>query len=177
MMPRRGLVLCLLAGLLLTLNGCEDAATVALKAWMEQTRHQTQPPPPKLALPLSLQSFRYEAAQRADPFDSKNIAAGFAASHSASAGLQPDLQRGREPLEAFPLDSLKMVGILRRPGLAIGLIEADKTIYQAKLGNYLGQDLGRVVAISERAIEIDEMVQDPGGNWNHRRVQLNLQEK
>ncbi len=177
MIRRRWLKLGLLAGILPALNSCEDAATVALKTWMEKTRHQTQAPPPKLPSPLSFQPFRYEAAKRSDPFDSKNIAAGFAASHSAGAGLQPDLQRGREALEAFPLDSLKMVGVLRRAGLAVGLIEVDKTIYQARLGNYLGQDLGRVVAISERSIEIDEMVQDPGGNWTRRRVQLNLQEK
>ena len=165
----------LIAFALLTMQllACEDQASTELKTWMAQTRRQVQPPLQAVMTQQDFQAFRYEPGGRLDPFDPKKLAA----MQAANGGPQPDLARDREPLEAFPLDALNMVGSMRRTGRVIGLIEAEKIIYQVSPGSYLGQDLGKVVAISDGAIDIDEMVQETSGIWTKRRTQLRLQEK
>ena len=160
----------------LVLCGCDEQGQAELRQWMEQTRRQHQPPPPALPSPQIFHPYVYDPAGRTDPFDTQKMAAGFALEQRGAGQLQPDLTRQREALEAYRLDQLKMVGSLRRAGLALGLIEVEKMIHQVRVGSYLGQDLGRVVAIGESAIELDEMVQDTSGNWVRRHAQLHLQE-
>ena len=86
------------------------------------------------------------------------------------------MERRREPLEAFPLDALKMVGTLRKTGLGYALIQVDKTVYQAKVGNYIGQNFGMITRVSDTAVELKEIVQDASGEWTERKAQLELQE-
>lgn len=169
-MIRRHLpVLCLL------LIACDDQAGNDLKNWMEQTRSQLHPPPQKLVAGTPFQPFRYEIKDRIDPYDFNKISGSVA--DLQGGGLAPDLKRQREPLESYPLDSLKLVGSLRKAGKVQGLIDIDKTIYQVSIGNHLGQDFGRIVAITDSTIEIDEMLQETGGSWTTRRVRLALQER
>ena len=163
--------------LCILLAGCEAQADRELRAWMEQTRHQSYAKPEALPPPASSTGFRYEAAGRADPFEFQKITVGLNADIKAGEGIQPDLARQREALESFPLDSLRMVGSLRSAGDVVALIEAEKTIYQLRLGGHLGQDLGKVVSITDSGVEIDELLQDSSGRWNKRRSQLKLQEK
>lgn len=159
-------------GAVLLLGGCDQQGQTELRQWMDQTRRQHQPPPPALPSPQVFYPYVYDPAGRADSFDSQKMLAGFALEYRGAGQLQPDLTRKRETLEAYRLEQLKMVGSLRRADLALGLIEVEKMIHQVRVGSYLGQDLGRVVAI-----ELDEMVQDTSGNWIRRRAQLHLQEK
>ncbi len=91
--------------------------------------------------------------------------------------MQPDLRREREPLEFFPLDSVRLIGSLRRGREAIALIEADKRVYQLRVGAHLGQDFGKVIAIGDKTVDIEELVPEGGGRWTQRRTQLVLQEK
>ena len=170
MRPHRLISLALLT---LQLVACEEQASTELKAWMVQTRQQVQPPLQAVTTQQDFQAFLYEPGGRLDPFDPKKLAV----MQAANGGPLPDFARDREPLEAFPLDALNMVGSMHRTGRVIGLIEVEKIIYQVKLGSYLGQDLGKVVAISDDAIDIDEMVQETSGIWTKRRTQLRLQEK
>ena len=144
---------------------------------MEQSHSKVQSNIQKLPPPVSFEAYTYKPAERLDPFDAKKIYAGFSAESAVAGSLQPDPHRHREPLEAYLIDQLRMVGTLRRPGYSIALIEAEKIIYQVRVGSYLGQDLGKVVKIDENNIDIDEMVQDSSGSWNLRRTQLSLKEK
>lgn len=161
----------------LLLTGCDDQPTAELKSWMDQSRRQVKSSIQQLPPAVAFVAHIYKPDNRLDPFDNKKIIAASSA-ESATAGLvQPDQHRHREPLEAYMMDQLKMVGTLRRKGYSIALIEAEKKIYQVKLGSYLGQDLGKVIKIDEKSIEVDEMIQDATGNWNLRRIQLSLKEK
>jgi type IV pilus assembly protein PilP len=90
--------------------------------------------------------------------------------------LQPNPDRRREPLEAFPLDNLKMVGTLRKQGASFVLVQADHTIFQAKVGTYIGQNYGRVTRITDSEVELKETVQDAAGEWVERTAKLELQE-
>ncbi len=106
-----------------------------------------------------------------DPFRARKVV-------GANGGLQPNLNRPRESLEAYPLESLKYVGMLSRKKSTYGLIKKpDNAIEQVKVGNYMGPNYGLVTTISEGAIELKELVQDDTtGDWVERSASLNLQE-
>ena len=95
-----------------------------------------------------------------------------------TGGLQPDLNRPREALEAYPLESLKYVGSLQRGRLRYALVRApDNAINQVTIGNYLGLNLGMVADISDNEIKVKEIVQDElSGDWVERAASINLQE-
>ncbi len=158
------------------LMGCSEAPENDLRAWMNEIRQQSHPLPVELPPRPALEAFNYQAAGRLDPFDITKISASLSAELNVH-GLEPDMRRAREPLESFPLESLRLVGNMRRRGQVVALIEADKVIHQVHLGSHLGPDMGKVIAISEGAIEIEEMVQDTGNTWAKRRARLVLQEK
>ena len=158
------------------LTGCSDAPENDLRVWTSEIRRQSHPVPVELLPRPVLEDFQYQASGRLDPFDITKISAALVAELNTT-GLQPDTRRSREPLESFPLDSLRLVGSIRRQGQVVALVEADKMIHQVHLGSHLGPDMGKVIAISEGAIEIEEVVQDVGNTWAKRRARLVLQEK
>ena len=96
---------------------------------------------------------------------------------SVSASLvAPELNRRKEPLEAYPLDAMTMVGSLDRAGQKVALVKVDQLLHQVRQGNYLGQNYGRVMRISESDITLREIVQDAAGEWIERSTTLQLQE-
>jgi type IV pilus assembly protein PilP len=116
--------------------------------------------------------FAYNAFDLPDPFKPRKI-------EPAKGGskLAPDLARRREPLESFPLESLTMVGTLERNKAVFALVRTpEKDIYQVRAGNYLGQDYGVIVGISDTDIKLRELVQDGAGDWTERTSSLQLQQ-
>lgn len=107
----------------------------------------------------------------ADPFRPRKAA-------SKNGSLQPNTNRPKEALEAYPLESLKYVGSMSRNKLTYALIKTpDNTIQQVKIGNYLGPNYGLVTAINESDIALKEIVQDDlTGDWVERSASINLQE-
>lgn len=107
-----------------------------------------------------------------DPFKARK------AQSSSNNGLQPNLNRPREPLEAFPLESLKYVGLLTKAKLQYALIQPpDSGVQQVKIGGYMGQNFGVVTEITENAVMLKEIVQDETtGDWTERSTSINLQE-
>lgn len=99
-------------------------------------------------------------------------------SDKKSGGLQPDLNRPREAMEAYPLESLKYVGSIYKAKLKYALVKApDNAVNQLTIGNYLGQNLGMVVDITDNEVKIKEIVQDElSGDWVERAASLSLQE-
>lgn len=95
-----------------------------------------------------------------------------------SGTLQPNLSRPKEPMEAYPLESLKYVGLLSKNKLTFALIKTpDNSVQQVKVGNYVGQNFGRVTKITDNEIQLDEIVQDElSGDWVGRVSKLALQE-
>jgi type IV pilus assembly protein PilP len=104
----------------------------------------------------------------------------FKARKANSAGaLQPNTNRAKETLEAYPLESLKYVGSMSRDKLTYALIKApDNTLQQVKTGNYLGPNFGLITAINDSEISIKEIVQDDlTGDWKERNSSINMQDK
>jgi len=92
--------------------------------------------------------------------------------------LQPNLNRPKEPMEAYPLESLKYVGMLSKNKLTYALLKTpDSAVQQVKLGNYVGQNYGRVTKITDGEVVLNEIVQDDlSGDWVERVSSLTLQE-
>ena len=91
--------------------------------------------------------------------------------------VAPELARRKEALEAFPLDSMAMVGSLNRKGQRVALVTVDKLLYQVRVGNHLGLNYGRVTHIDETELGLREIVQDAAGEWIERTATLQLQER
>jgi type IV pilus assembly protein PilP len=119
--------------------------------------------------------FTYSAFDLLDPFKPRKIEP---PKGSGAGSLAPDLNRRREPLEAYPLESLRMVGTLEQSKLMYALVRApDNTLFRVRSGNYVGQNFGRIVGIAEASVKLKEIVQDSGGNWEEKDQALLLQEE
>jgi type IV pilus assembly protein PilP len=120
------------------------------------------------------ESFEYEAYALRSPFVPDKPMAN---SKDRSSGLRPDSQRTREYLEQFPLDTLEMVGTLTLGGDYYGLVQtADDLVHRVQVGNYLGQNDGRIVAMDEKEIRVVEIVPDGIGGYIERPATLGLGE-
>lgn len=117
--------------------------------------------------------FGYEGFDLPDPFKPRKLAV----KQNDGGGLQPDLNRRKEPLEAFPLEQLKMVGTLQQGGEIFALVKADRTLYRVKKGNYMGQNFGLITEITEGEVKLKEIVQDGTGDWAERVSSLPLLEE
>jgi len=118
----------------------------------------------------------YKAFDQADPFSSAKIELVTKSASSGGGGLKPDFNRPKEPLEAYPLESLKMVGVLQQRKASFALVKADVGLYRVKVGNYMGQNFGLITTITESQIQLRELIQDPAGDWAERQSTLQLQE-
>lgn len=176
MLSRVGYV-ALLAALCFGLTGCGDGGVQEVRSWMDGVKRETRVTIPKLAEPKKFLPFAYRGKDSVDPFNPSKLAAAFARLKPQSeSALKPDLERRREPLEAYTLDTLKMVGTLQKPGLNYALLQVDKLIFQVKVGNYIGQNFGMITNITDTAVELKEIVQDASGEWVERKAKLELQE-
>jgi len=96
---------------------------------------------------------------------------------TSTSGLHPDFNRNREYLEQFPLDGLKMVGTLTVEGTLFGLVkDSDNILHRVKDGNYMGQNYGKIISITDSDIKLREIVPDGQGGWSERVTTVTLNE-
>ena len=169
--------LALLLALLLGLGACADRHE-ELAQWMEDQRRQARPRVDPLQAPRQFEPEAYDVTQLVEPFSpQKLIVALRRETGQSSSLLQGEMNRRREPLEAFPLDSMTMVGSLMRGGQPRALLRVEGLLYQLKVGDYIGQNYGRITAITETEVTLREVVQDAAGDWVERVANLQLQSK
>ncbi|MDD4912937.1 MAG: pilus assembly protein PilP [Sideroxydans sp.] len=90
---------------------------------------------------------------------------------------QPDLDRPKEELEDYPLESLKMIGYLSQKNVGHAVIRSGEgKVYQVKAGNFMGLNFGQITSVTETEVKIKEMVQDSAGDWSERESSLQLVE-
>jgi type IV pilus assembly protein PilP len=117
------------------------------------------------------EAIAYNAFELQDPFQPRKVEP----DKTAGAGPAPDLNRRKEALEAYPLESLAMVGTLEKARVRWALVRTpDNNLYRVKDGNYLGQNFGVVAMISDTTITLTELIQDTTGSWSERTSQLQL---
>lgn len=168
---RAGAAALLLAGL----AGC-GADQAELQAWMEQTRREAPPMRETVTEPKRFEPYRYASAGAADPFAASRLVKAGETAAARGNGVQPDTNRRREPLEAYPVDAIRMIGHIRDGRRNYALLQADNLVYQARPGNYLGQNFGMITRVSETEIRLKELVQDAAGDWVERETTMQLQE-
>jgi len=170
-----GLLAALMAA---TLLGACSADIDELRQWMETQRRETRSTITPLVPPKKFLPQPYEAAAGVDPFSVQKLSVAVKQEASQpNSLLSAEMGRRREPLEAYPLDTMAMVGSLTRQTRRYALLKVDNLLYQVKSGDYLGQNFGRVMKISETDITLREVVQDAAGEWIERSSTLQLQEK
>jgi type IV pilus assembly protein PilP len=120
----------------------------------------------------------YQAENEVDPFrpDRIQVAAANATPGAGPSGVKPDTDRPKEALEAFPLESIQMVGSLTQGRETFGLVKAGPNLYRVKKGNYMGQNFGVITGIDEAQISLKELIQEGSGEWVERSSSLQLQE-
>lgn len=151
-----------------------------LQRWMADQRAQVKPTVPPITEPKKFTPQAYTEGSTIEPFDMQKLTQALrrdSSQPSTSALIAPELTRRKEALEAFPLDSMAMVGSLNRNGQPVALISVDKLLYQVRVGNYLGLNYGRITRISETELGLREIVQDAAGEWIERVATLQLQER
>jgi type IV pilus assembly protein PilP len=119
--------------------------------------------------------FAYEGFDLPDPFKPRKLAG--PSDKKNDVRVEEQINRRKEPLEAFPLEQLKMVGTLSQANDVYALVRADKTLYRVKKGNYMGQNFGLITEVTDTEIKLKEIVQDSAGDWTERQSVLPLLEE
>jgi type IV pilus assembly protein PilP len=166
------LVLAALAGLL---SGCGDRDEQEVRQWMKEVDATTRVAVKPLPEPKTFVPFAYASADGADPFNPNKLLTDHAAARPG-AGVAPDTSRRKEFLEGFPLDTMRMVGMLKKGRTVFALLQIDRSVYQVQAGQRLGQNYGLVTSVGETAVNVKETVQDASGEWVERTATLELQE-
>jgi len=164
------------------LSACGSSQDDEITQWMAQQRAATKPHVTPIPEPKKFTPEAYTQEALIEPFSKEKLTQALRKdsqqSGTASAALlAPELNRRKEPLEAYPLDAMTMVGSLSKQGQPVALIKVDNLIYQARPGNYLGQNYGRITKVDENEVVLRELVQDAAGEWVERVATLQLQEK
>lgn len=165
------------AAFVMLLSGCADGGVSEVQQWMDEVRRNTSTSVTGLTEPKRFSPYVYSMKSEVDPFDASKLSVALAKLKANSGGgIKPNLDRRKEPLEAYPLDSISMVGTLQKPGLNYALLQVDKAVFQVKVGNHIGQNFGMVTKITETEVELAEIVRDAAGDWTERQAKLELQE-
>ena len=159
------------------LAGC-SAEHEELQQWMEQQRREVKPSVPPLQPPKKFDPEPYVQAQAVEPFSNQKLTVALKQeARQPNSLLSSELNRRKEPLEAYPLDGMSMVGSVAKQGQPFALLRVDNLLYQVKVGDHLGQNYGRITKIAETEIALREIVQDAAGEWIERPATLQLQER
>lgn len=159
------------------LSACGKSGVGEVQDWMDTVRKETRVIVPKLNEPKVFVPVPYQGSDQIDPFNPSKLLVILAKLNASQNSLYaPDKDRPKEALEAYPLDTLKMVGTVEKGKVKIALIQVDKAIFQVKAGNYMGQNDGKIIKITDSAIELKEKVQDAAGEWTEKDSSIELQE-
>jgi type IV pilus assembly protein PilP len=170
---RPALALLLMAAVLAGCSGEQEE----LSQWMEQQRREVKPNVTPLSPPKKFTPQAYTAITGVEPFSAQKLTVALKQeARQPNSLLAAEINRRKEPLEAYPLDSMRMVGSVSRAGRPYALLRVDNLLYQVKSGDYLGQNYGKITKISETEVTLREIVQDAAGEWIERASALQLQE-
>ena len=152
--------------------GCGGQSHQDLRNWMAEQGKGVRGKLDPLPQIKPYEPFAYNDFDLPDPFKPRKIEP---MKGENTSKLAPDLNRRREPLEAYPLEGLSMVGTLERGKALYALVKTpERDIYQVRQGNHMGQNFGVIVGITDTEIKLKELMQDGAGDWSERSSTLNL---
>jgi type IV pilus assembly protein PilP len=182
-MSRRMICFSRLVGLLsasvvgLSMIGCSGEQE-ELQQWMEQQKREVKPSVLPLVQPKKFNPQPYASMNAVEPFSTQKLTVALKQeARQPNSLLAAEINRRKEPLEAYPVDSMSMVGSVVKQGRQFALLRVDNLLHNVKVGDYLGQNYGKIVKISETNVSLREIVQDAAGEWIERMSAIQLQEK
>ncbi|NOX08868.1 MAG: pilus assembly protein PilP [Gammaproteobacteria bacterium] len=164
--------------LILGLTACSDDANFHdLDQYVADVEARQRPKIKPLPEFTPYETYLYQSAELRNPFIAPELSDVQSNAAGDKSGVAPDPDRSREAMELFPLDSLRMVGTLEQNGVMWALIMApDDAINRLRVGNYMGQNYGRIIGISEYEIELTEIIPDGMGAWSKSNTTITLAE-
>ena len=157
------------------LLACSGGDHEDLRKWMSEASKDIKGKIPPLPEVRPYEPVPYDAGGLIDPFRPSKIDP--EQKQGGGGGMRPDLDRPKEPLESYPLESLKYVGVLVKNKAGYAIIQSDGSLFQVRVGNYMGQNFGVITKITEAEVTLRELVQDSAGDWVERVSTLLLQDK
>lgn len=162
--------------MLAILSGCAPSVDDEVVQFVKETKEKKSKYVSNIPTIPEMASFKYTAFEFRDPFVPYSMPSAEASVASYQGG--PDLNRAREALEAFPLDSLQMVGTIERDGIFFALIKnAAGNIFRASVGNYVGQNSGKIEKINAKEIAVREWLSNGKGGWKEHVLTIPLRIK
>jgi len=152
------------------LAGCGQNEEDGLRQWMSQTRAAKAPPPEALPDVKPYTPREYGGRTSPEPFAQTKIG-----ELNKTMSESPEAGRRHEPLEDYPLENFRMLGMLKKNGETYGVVRVDNKIHHVKVGQYLGQSYGRVVRISDQEIVLRELVREGVSDWKEKMTSLKLE--
>jgi len=167
-------MLCLCLPVFLT--ACSSDNTSDLKDYVAKIKARPKGRIKPLPEITPYETYLYQVSHLRDPF-MPFIAQEEASLEIQDSGLHPNLNRKREELEQYSLDSLSFVGHIEKDGKTWALITApDNVIYRVLPGNHMGSNYGEILAITEDSILLKEIIPNGVGGWTEREASLDLSE-
>lgn len=165
----------LLGSVCLVAAGCGSHSD--LYAWMDEVRATEKVTIDPLPVLKPYEPFIYARDDLKDPF-LDTLEEQRTETIAGAEGVRPDLNRRKEALEAYPLDALRMVGTLSRGAAVWALIQApDQTISRIAVGNYMGENYGRVTQVDPTVVQLVELIPNGTGGWMERQSSVAIVEQ
>ncbi len=147
-----------------------------LNRYIAEVKARPAAPIPPIPTVRTYTPYVYDGLAGRDPFrastseGSDEVVAG-----NTGKGPRPDLQRTREYLERFELDTLTMVGTFAKETSEWALIrDPDGVVHRVAVGNYLGKNHGKVTQIEPDEVDLSEFIADGAGGWLVRDASMAL---
>lgn len=165
-----------LSMVLLGLSGCGSSDEFSdLDAYMNEVRlrpaGKIEPTPTFRSYP----TFTYSAANLRSPF-SRQVRVDLAGQQRGARNVKPDPNRVKQYLEGFNIEQFEMVGTISNASGSFALLRGAGGVHRLKVGDYLGRNDGRIVAISASQVDVVEIVPDGEGAWLERPRTILLKE-
>lgn len=166
----------------LALVACSSDDHEDLRQWMLESAKDMRGNIAKLPEVLPYEPVPYNVEAKIDPFRASKIEPDAKNRQNGGKGgaFEPDFE-ARELrnslLEKYPLETLKLIGLMNINRQSIAVIQVEDKVKQVKLGDYIGLDFGMVTKITDKEVELRELIQDSAGDWSERKSSLYLQSK
>ncbi|TXR40049.1 type 4a pilus biogenesis lipoprotein PilP [Ectopseudomonas mendocina] len=159
------------------LAGCGAGGDFSdLRAYMDEVRARPKGSIEPLPTFKPYESFTYRASSLRSPFQSP-VKIDVVTRQKGSAEIKPDETRVKQFLEGFNIETFEMVGTLRNERELYALVNGAGGVHRVKVGDYLGRNHGKILAIDESKIDVMEIVPDGEGGWLERPRSLSLKER
>lgn len=163
------------AAILATLTACGGQQD-DLNRYITEVKARPATPIPPIPAVRTYTPYKYEGLLGRDPFrQSTSEGSDQVAASGPAKGPRPDLQRPREYLERFELDTLVMVGTFSKESSDWALVkDPDGVVHRVAVGNYMGKNHGKVSMISNDEVQLSEFIADGVGGWLVRDASIAL---